>query len=262
MCTNVISKKNIRVGNGATINDNQWTSSYCKENTLASAGECISEITFYRNDISNIGIVGLSYKTSKGREGTVGQYATTYTAAQYAYAYSKVKYTLPRATNSKHVTCLTGIDVTMLTTFQLTTSTNSNNAYFWNVGVKYNKKIPKYQSTGSAYCNYRTSSSGGGGGAAGGGSVGGLCCLVCCGAGIWYFFIKGKENNGGTNAGTDLETVVEEQPEQTVTTTMVMQQPQPMMMQQPGMMVQQPGMMMQQPGMMAQPGMMQPGMMA
>lgn len=255
MCTNQVTKKNIRVGNGATISDNLWTSSYCKENTLASAGECISEITFYRDDISNIGIVGLSYKTSKGREGTVGQYATTYTAAQYAYAYSKVKYTLPRATNSKHVTCLTGIDVTMLTT------SNSYNAYFWNVGVKYNKQIPKYQSTGSANCNYRTSS-GGGGGAAGGGSVGGLCCLVCCGAGIWYFFIKGKENNGGTNAGTDLETVVEEQPEQTVTTTVVMQQPQPMMMQQPGMMVQQPGMMMQQPGMVAQPGMMQPGMMA
>jgi len=71
------------------------------------------------------------------------------------------------------VTCLTGIDVTMLTT------SNSYNAYFWNVGVKYNKKIPKYQSTGSAYCNYRSSSSGGGGGggAAGGGSVGGLCCF-------------------------------------------------------------------------------------
>ena len=154
------------------------------------------------------------------------------------------------------------------------TTSNSVNAYFWNVGVKYNKQIPKYQSTGSAYCNYSppTTSSAAGGGAAGGGAAGGgsagsfvsgLCSLCCCGSGIWYFFIKGKEDIGGTNAGTDLETVVEEQPEQTVTTTMVMQQPQPMMMQQPGMMVQQPGMMMQQPGMMAQPGMMQqPGMMA
>ena len=31
----------------------------------------------------------------------------------------------------------------------------TTNTYFWNVGVKYNKEIPKYQSTGSEYCNYQ-----------------------------------------------------------------------------------------------------------
>jgi hypothetical protein len=74
------------------------------------------------------------------------------------------------------------------------TSSNSYNAYFWNVGVKYNKKIPKYQSTGSAYCNYRSSSSGGGGGAAGGGSVGGLCCLLCSAAVLVFGTSSSKVN--------------------------------------------------------------------
>ena len=91
------------------------------------------------------------------------------------------------------------------------------------------------------------------GGAVGGSVVGVLFCLGCCGGLIWFFFIKGKESSGRTNAGTELETVVEEKPQQTVTTTVMMQQPQVMMQPQ--------AMMMQQPGMMAQPQMMDPMMM-
>ena len=120
----------------------------------------------------------MSFKTTKGRTQTLGGLATTATPANYAAVYSSRKYTLPRSSGSKKVSCLTAIDVTMLTT------SSSYNAYFWNVGVKYNKDIPKYQSTGKSFCNHKNSRSGGGGGAAGGGSVGGLCCLLFCGAGI------------------------------------------------------------------------------
>ena len=93
------------------------------------------------------------------------------------------------------------------------------------------------------------------GGAIGGSVVGVLFCMGCCGGLIWFFFIKDNENTGRTNAGTDLATVVPETPQETVTTTVMIQQPQMMMQPQAIMMAG-----MQQPGMVAQPQMMQPGM--
>jgi len=45
---------------------------------LASAGECISEVTFYRNDktysngvLMDYGIFGMAYKTTTGKIGTM-----------------------------------------------------------------------------------------------------------------------------------------------------------------------------------------------
>jgi hypothetical protein len=88
------------------------------------------------------------------------------------------------------------------------TSASNYNSYFWNVGVKYNKNIPKYQ---SSRCR------GGSGGAAGGSAAGGICCLICCGAGIWFFFIKGNEDKP-----SDPEPSVEEEaPQQEMTQTVV-----------------------------------------
>jgi len=48
---------------------------------LASAGECISEVTFYRNDktynfngvLLDYGIAGMAYKTTTGKIGTFAQ---------------------------------------------------------------------------------------------------------------------------------------------------------------------------------------------
>jgi len=51
MCTNRVTTGNINVGNAALSKSQpEWNSDNCEEITLASAGECISEITFYRDD--------------------------------------------------------------------------------------------------------------------------------------------------------------------------------------------------------------------
>lgn len=70
---------------------------------MTKAGECINEVTFYRNDRTydfngayvDYGIEAMAYKTSKGTVGTIGKYGTTYTPAQYEASYSKRTYTLP-----------------------------------------------------------------------------------------------------------------------------------------------------------------------
>lgn len=212
MCTNTETNRKIQVGNGATDSASVWTSSDCKEITLGSAGECISEVTFYREDTSysdtngvdyDQGIAAMSFKTTFGATRAIGYHPskdgihTTYTPAQFSRVYSEKKFILPEANSFNQVSCLTGIDVTMLTTID-----EPQNSYFWNVGVKYNQAIPKYIS----------SECGRGGAAAVGGTAGGICCLLCSGAGIYYFFIKGKRDK--YESESDPEPSEEEAPEQ------------------------------------------------
>ena len=134
--------------------------------------------------------------------------------------------------------------------------------YFWNAGVKYNKELKKYGSSG---CGSRSNrrSSGSSAGAAGGGSAGGIIVLCCIGGVIYFVFIKGKKNEQVDEAPP--EETPEAPPQTTTVTTQMVAQPQMGMPMQPAMMapgmVAQPGMVYQDPammGMQVQPGMIAP----
>ena len=113
-----------------------------------------------------------------------------------------------------------------LTSFQVSTFLDD----ITNAGVYYNEAIPTYNSD-ICVSDRKTNV---------GGIVGSALCCVVCVAGCCFLASKGQKNNGETNAETELAEVVEETPQQ-ITTTVMMQQPQPMMMQQPQpMMMQQP----------------------
>lgn len=85
MCTWLDTKKNLVVGNGKSA---IYASSQCTEKKLTTAGECISEVTFYRHDKTYLsgyrvdyGIVGMSFKTNIGKYYQLGPYSLTYTSA-------------------------------------------------------------------------------------------------------------------------------------------------------------------------------------
>ena len=103
-----------------------------------------------------------------------------------------------------------------LTSFQVSTFLDD----ITNAGVYYNEAIPTYNSD-ICVSDRKTNV---------GGIVGGaLCCIVCvAGCSVYtYLGLKKKEEFDAA-----LAEVVEETPQQ-ITTTVMMQQPQPMMMQQP-----------------------------
>jgi len=80
----------------------------------------------------------MAYTTNKGTSGTVGLHDTTYTPADYEALYRSANFTLPASSDSSNMTCLTGLDVAILSS-----EDNPYRNYFWNVGVWYNSKIPK-----------------------------------------------------------------------------------------------------------------------
>ena len=83
--------------------------------------------------------------------------------------------------------------------------------YFWNAGVKYNKELKKYGTSG---CGGRNRSGGSNAGAAGGGSAGGILVLCCIGGIIYFVFIKGKHSvtvgEQGPPKGQEAQEVPEE----------------------------------------------------
>ena len=56
----------------------KFSAAQCNEVSLSSAGECITEVTFYRDNIdlakgyADLGITAMTFKTSKGNEKVVG----------------------------------------------------------------------------------------------------------------------------------------------------------------------------------------------
>ena len=52
-----------------------YNSIECEEMYLSDPGECITKVTFFRDDMTygeDKGIYGMSYETSKGNFGTIG----------------------------------------------------------------------------------------------------------------------------------------------------------------------------------------------
>ena len=104
--------KPIPFGGGNDFDDFEYTADQCNEVKLTEPGDCITEVTFYRDNKKylqgkdgeddfpiDMGVVGMSFKTTSGSEKVVGQYPSPWqpdikTKSQYEQNFSEVTYTL------------------------------------------------------------------------------------------------------------------------------------------------------------------------
>ena len=75
ICKNTVVQQSLKVGNGKNF---RFSANQCNEVRVTQPGECITEVTFYRDNrkyvLNNVvapadmGIVGMAFKTTRGTE--------------------------------------------------------------------------------------------------------------------------------------------------------------------------------------------------